>query len=255
MNPRYLGLKFKQYCMDLQKIKEIADEKGKMIKDLIENTGIKKGTLFNYMKGKTPITLEAFLKISNVLEITPFELLEKVQNIKPNTETKKQLQPDSKQNIAPTSPYNVNVMMIPLVNQYSYSGYLSNFSDTNYINELPKMPYLADREYKGNYLFFEVKGDSMDNESYESYLENDLILCREVRQDLWNSKLHINKWDFVIIHKTEGVLLKRITNHDVDKKTLTLHALNNYYNDIDVQLKDVVKIFNVVDVRRHRNRR
>ncbi|WP_025741686.1 LexA family transcriptional regulator [Aquimarina pacifica] len=242
--------------MDLQKIKEVADQKGKLIKDLIESTGIKKGTLFNYMKGKTPITLEAFLKISNVLEVTPFELLEKVQNIKLDTTASQLLQNiESKRNTNTINPHNVNVMMIPLINQYAYAGYLNSFTDTTYIEDLPKMPYLADREYKGNYVFFEVKGDSMDNESYESYLESDLILCREVRQDFWSSKLHINKWDFVIVHKTEGILLKRISNHNVEQGILTLHSLNNYYNDFEVHLKDVAKIFNVVDVRRHRNRR
>ncbi|TSE10325.1 LexA family transcriptional regulator [Aquimarina algiphila] len=242
--------------MDLQKIKEIADQKGKLIKDLIEETGIKKGTLFNYMKGKTPITLEAFLNISDVLETPPLELLALVQNIELNADATKMIQNiESNSDAIPIDTLNVNVMMIPLVNQYAYAGYLNGFSDEDYVEELPKMPYLADREYKGNYVFFEVKGESMDNASYESYLEGDLILCREVRQDFWSSKLHINKWDFVIVHKTEGILLKRITDHDVDKGTLILHSLNDYYEDIKVHLKDVAKIFNVVDVRRNRSRR
>lgn len=242
--------------MDLHKIKEIADKKGKLIKDLIEETGIKKGTLFNYMKGKTAITLEAFLKISDVLKVPPLELLAMVQNIKLDTATTQMIQNIESNNDAEyVNNTSVNVMMIPLVNQYAYAGYLSGFENEGYVGELPKMPYLADRQYKGNYVFFEVKGDSMDNGSYESYLENDLILCREVRQDFWSSKLHIHKWDFVIVHKEEGILLKRITKHEVEKGTLTLHSLNEYYEDVEVHLKDVAKIFNVVDVRRHRNRR
>ena len=39
--------------MDLQKIKELAEVNGKKIKDLINETGIKKGTFFNYMKENT----------------------------------------------------------------------------------------------------------------------------------------------------------------------------------------------------------
>lgn len=242
--------------MDLQKIKEIADEKGKLIKDLIEETGIKKGTLFNYMKGKTAITLEAFLKISDVLKVPPLELLAVVQNIKLNNDAAEMIHDmESTRDTEQIKSNSINVMMIPLVNQYAYAGYLSGFENEGYVGELPKMPYLADRQYKGNYVFFEVKGDSMDNGSYESYLEGDLILCRDVRQDFWSSKLHINKWDFVIVHKEEGILLKRIIEHDVEKRMLTLHSLNEYYDDIEVHLKDVAKIFNVVDVRRHKNRR
>lgn len=242
--------------MELHRIKELADKKGKQIKDLIEETGIKKGTLFNYLKGKTPITLEAFLKISDVLQVSSSELLSFVQNIELNVNgirgvEKIKVNGDTIQKV----PDNVNVMMIPLVNQYAYAGYLGGFGDESYVEELPKIPYLADREYKGNYVFFEVKGDSMDNASYESYLEGDLILCRDVRQDFWMSKLHINKWDFVIVHKTEGILLKRITDHNVEEGILTLHSLNEYYEDSKVHIKDVAKIFNVVDVRRNKSRR
>ncbi|TSE10220.1 MULTISPECIES: LexA family transcriptional regulator [Aquimarina] len=242
--------------MELHKIKELADKKGKQIKDLIEETGIKKGTLFNYLKGKTPITLEAFLKISEVLQVSSLELLSFVQNIELDAKAAQFLEKiGPNKDIAQKVPENVNVMMIPLVNQYAYAGYLGGFEDESYVEELPKIPYLADREYKGNYVFFEVKGDSMDNASYESYLEGDLILCRDVRQDFWMSKLHINKWDFVIVHKTEGILLKRITDHNVEEGVLTLHSLNEYYEDSKVHIKDIAKIFNVVDVRRNKSRR
>ncbi|MBQ4819219.1 XRE family transcriptional regulator [Aquimarina sp. MMG016] len=234
--------------MDLHKIKELADKKGKQIKELIEETGIKKGTFFNYMKEKTPITLEAFLKISDVLKVSPTELLSMVQNIKPNGS-------GAQDNLVSSGTDDYTVMMVPLVNQYAYAGYLSGFENEGYVGELPKIPYLADRQYKGNYMFFEVKGDSMDNGSYESYLEGDLILCREVNSTFWTSKLHINKWDFVIAHKEEGILLKRIVEHRVEEGVLVLHSLNDYYEDIEIQIKDVAMIFNVVDVRRNRNRR
>jgi len=238
--------------MELQKIKEIADKKGKLIKDLILETGIKKGTLFNYLKGKTPITLEAFLSISEALDVPPLELLAEVQNIALDGEASVALK---EMTIEAKAMRDSNVMMIPFINQYEYSGYLRGFDNQNYIQKLPKLPYLADREYKGNYMFFEVKGDAMDNESYESYLESDLILCREVRPEFWINKLHINKWDFVVVHKQEGILLKRISDHNVEQRTLILHSLNDYYEDVEIHLESVVKIFNVVDIRRHKNRR
>lgn len=149
----------------------------------------------------------------------------------------------------------MNVMYVPLVNKYAYAGYLNGFGDDEWIEELPKIPFAADREHKGEYLCFEVRGDSMDDGSYESYLEGDILLCRNVRQDFWTSRLHINKWDFVIVHKEEGILVKRIIKHEVEKGILTLHSLNEYYEDFKVHLKDVAKIFNVVDFRRNRSRR
>jgi phage repressor protein C with HTH and peptisase S24 domain len=148
-----------------------------------------------------------------------------------------------------------NIMYVPLVNQYAYGGYLSGFDDPVFIEELPKIPFIAEKEHKGKYICFEVKGDSMDDGTHESILERDILLCRNVRKDFWQSKLHINKWDFVIIHKDNGICVKRITNHDVENGIITLHSLNDYYEDFDVHLKDVSKIFNIVDIQRKKSRR
>jgi SOS-response transcriptional repressor LexA/predicted DNA-binding transcriptional regulator AlpA len=143
------------------------------------------------------------------------------------------------------------IMNVPFVNQHVYAGYMRGYTDNTYISSLPKIPWLVDREYKGNYMAFEVKGDSMDDGSRDSYIAGDIVLCREIKQDLWkSSKLHIRKWDFVIAHKTDGLILKQIIEHNVDKGVIRLHSLNEQYPDYDVSLADVLKIFNVVRVDR-----
>jgi transcriptional regulator with XRE-family HTH domain len=148
-----------------------------------------------------------------------------------------------------------SIMQVPLVNQYAYAGYMSGFADNEYIDALPKIPFILDKEYKGEYLCFEVKGDSMECDSEESLPEGSILLCRNVRKDYWKSKLHINKWDFVIVNKELGIVAKRIINHDVEKGILTLHSLNSFYKDYDVHLKDVQQIFNIVEVQQKRKRR
>lgn len=150
---------------------------------------------------------------------------------------------------------NYNTMFVPLINQYAYGSYLNGYSDPEYIDDLPKVPFESDREHKGDYLCFEVKGDSMDDDSKESYVEGDILLCRNVRQEYWKSKLHIHKWDFVIVHKEKGIVVKRITHHDVEKGIITLHSLNDFYEDYDVHLSDVSQIFNIVDFKRKPRRR
>jgi phage repressor protein C with HTH and peptisase S24 domain len=143
-----------------------------------------------------------------------------------------------------------NLMYVPVVNHYAYAGYLRGYGDAEYLESLPKIPWLIDKEYKGTYMAFEVRGDSMDDNSRDSYVEGDKILCREINKEHWKSKLHIRDWDFVIVHKTEGILIKRIIKHDVAKGTLLLHSLNDLYEDFTVNLADVAKIFNVVQVSR-----
>lgn len=143
-----------------------------------------------------------------------------------------------------------NTMMVPLVLNKARAGFLSGWGDTEYIEHLPKVPFEVDQEYKGKYICFEVSGDSMDDGSYESLLEKDILLCREVQRIHWKNKLHINKWNFVIVHKTEGILVKRITEHNTDNGKLRLHSLNEYYEDQEVFMDDLIAIFNVVDVKR-----
>lgn len=142
----------------------------------------------------------------------------------------------------------LEVMYVPLVSKFAYAGYLGGYGDDEYIGDLPKIPFANGFRPKGKYLCFEVRGDSMTTDDRESIEEGDILLAREVRQEYWKSKLHINKWDFIIVHKTEGILVKRILEHDVERGTLLLHSLNDYYQDFTVHLSDVAQIFNIVEI-------
>jgi len=149
---------------------------------------------------------------------------------------------------------NPNIIMIPLVSQYAYAGYLSGFSDMEYIEALPKVPMFVDHESKGNYVAFEVRGDSMEEESKDGIFAGDRLYCREIKADLWNYKLHINQWDFVIVHRSEGILIKRIIEHNIDTGDITIHSLNPEYEDKILNLKDVAQLFNVIEVSRGKRR-
>lgn len=140
-----------------------------------------------------------------------------------------------------------NVMMVPLVNQYAHAGYMSGYADEEYVETLPKIPWIVDKEYKGRYISFEVKGDSMDDGLKHSYEQGDILLCREINPDYWKCKLHIHQWDaFVIVHKTDGIVVKQIIDHDVEKGIITVHSFNPIYEDYKIDLREVAQIFNVV---------
>ena len=152
-------------------------------------------------------------------------------------------------------PLNQNyIINVPLVNQYAQAGYLCGFQDAAYIATLPTIPFIIDHEAKGNYVAFEVRGDSMNDGTEESYLEGDRLLCREIAPYLWaESKLHIRKWDFVIVHG-DGILVKRIIDHNVENHTITIHSLNDMYPDRVIDLAEVRQIFNVIELQRPRRR-
>lgn len=143
---------------------------------------------------------------------------------------------------------------VPLVNQYAYAGYLTGYQDETYIEQLPTIAFDVDHDPKGHYLAFEVRGDSMDDGSRFSYVDGDRLFCREIQPHLWcSSKLHLRDWDFVIVHK-EGILVKRIIDHDVQNHTITIHSLNPFYEDQVIDLADVYQIFNVIGYQRKTRR-
>lgn len=222
--------------MNHLEFKEIRKKLKMKQSDMADSIGVGIRAVQYWEKGerKIPETTAFFIK----------NLLEKEQKTSSENE-----------NASPVIFSDLKVMNVPLVNQYAQAGYLSGFADEEYTESLPTIPFTDDVEHRGEYVCFEVKGDSMDNGSYESYLEGDILLCRNIRQDFWRSKLHYNKWDFVIIHKEKGILVKRIVNHDVEKGIITLHSLNEYYSDFEIHLEDVAKLFNIVSTRRKNNRR
>lgn len=146
------------------------------------------------------------------------------------------------------------ILHVPLVSQYAQAGYLCGYADAAYMATLPTIPYIVDHEAQGHYVAFEVKGDSMNDGTEDSILEGDRLLCREIMPHLWaDSKLHFRKWDFVIIH-SDGILVKRIIDHDVENHTITIHSLNSLYPDKVINLADVKQIFNVIELQRPRRR-
>ena len=142
-------------------------------------------------------------------------------------------------------------MMVPLVGQYAHGGYMSGFADNGYMDSLPKVPFPMDEEHHGEYVCFEVRGDSMDDGMRHSYAQGDIVLCRNVDRLYWMKKLHYNAWNaFVIVHK-EGIVLKQIVAHDVERGIITVHSYNPYYEDFDIDLRDVYQILNVVKTQRN----
>lgn len=82
-----------------------------------------------------------------------------------------------------------NVIMVPLVSQYAYAGYLASYADAEYLGTLPTVPMIADHDPKGVYYAFETKGGSMNDGSIDGLKEGDLLFGRLIQQNLWRYKI------------------------------------------------------------------
>jgi transcriptional regulator with XRE-family HTH domain len=219
-------------------LRKIRDDRGMSQKDFAEYLGISPRSLQNYEAGSAIPAAKKMLIASKI-----------DANYVNSAQEQLAKEPD-----AVWVDFN-KFMMVPVVGHRAQAGFLSGWGDPEYLEELPKIPFEVDKEYKGRYVCFEVAGESMDNGTVESILENDVLLCREIQRHHWQNKLHINSWDFVVVHKSEGILVKRIIKHDTDKGELVLHSLNPYYDDQTVYMDDLIAIFNVVDIKRSGRRR
>ncbi|RKR84881.1 hypothetical protein BDD43_5134 [Mucilaginibacter gracilis] len=143
------------------------------------------------------------------------------------------------------------IMIVPLVQDYAYAGYLSGYQDDEYLEELPKHSFVVNKQHKGHYMAFQVIGDSMSNGTDESITEGSTVTGREIQRHLWSSRFHIHRFkDYVIVHK-EGILIKRIVKHNVDAGLITCQSLNpdkEGYPDFELNLDDCQQIFNIVNV-------
>ncbi|CEJ70551.1 helix-turn-helix protein [Chryseobacterium oranimense G311] len=142
-----------------------------------------------------------------------------------------------------------SALEVKLVTTKARAGFTDSYYSEEYLKDLPSVIVEADKEYKGNYLAFEVDGDSMENE----YFAGDIVICREIKRDLWQYKLHYKDYDFVIAHGTQGIMLKEITDHNTETGEIVCHSLNQYNDknkDFILNLKEVAFLYNVVEHRR-----
>jgi phage repressor protein C with HTH and peptisase S24 domain len=144
------------------------------------------------------------------------------------------------------------IMLVPLVPEYAYAGYLGQYQDPEFVEELPKHPIKVDKYHRGEYRAFEVLGDSMNDGTSESILEGSIVTGRNLARIHWLHKLHTHRIDdWVIVHKSEGILVKRIEHKDVEKGIITIKSLNPdklLYPDKDLLLDDVKELYSIYNV-------
>lgn len=146
------------------------------------------------------------------------------------------------------TPSGKYVMKVPLVPSYAYAKYIDDCRDAIEWEGDEFAYFPADQIYHGSYMAFEIKGDSMDDDSKRSLSHGDVVNARELSKDKWHYKLHTEQYPNWIIVLDNTILCKQIINHDLETGEITCHSLNTSpeYTDFSVNLNDVCKLFNVV---------
>jgi len=133
---------------------------------------------------------------------------------------------------------------------YAAFGQFANDSDRlDPINEeWGEETYEVDKIVRGHYLSFEVRGDSMDTGSRESFEAGDRILVRELERECWREPIRFKDHPYFVVVFGSSVLLKEMVDHDTATCTLTFHSLNPSpeYADFSVSLNDIRALYYVI---------
>ncbi len=97
----------------------------------------------------------------------------------------------------------------------------------------------------GNFVTFEVKGDSMDDGTADSYKDGEILICKPVE-----GGIQINQ-DYVIVRGSDAMVRRVVAHHHIGGNTIAVHSLNPIYKDETVSLADV-EVYKVIISQRQR---
>jgi plasmid maintenance system antidote protein VapI len=100
----------------------------------------------------------------------------------------------------------------------------------------------------GKYYAFEVKGESMDDGTRNSFEEGDVVLVRELDRLHWKDGLRFIDHPYWIVVFDSSVLIKQIVSQDLEKGTITFHSLNPSpeYSDFVLDMDKIRALYYVL---------
>lgn len=106
----------------------------------------------------------------------------------------------------------------------------------------------TDKIVHGRYFAFEVRGESMDDGTRNSFEEGDKVLVRELDRVHWKTGLRFDDHPFWVVVFDSSVLIKQIVEQDLEKGTITFHSLNTSpeYSDFTLEMDKIRALYYVL---------
>lgn len=210
--------------------------------ELAEKLHVNRRTIINYEKGGTIPPAQVQL-----LDILIAEQAKGTENAKPL---------DIREPVELHTNKNGNVfyekgdklyMSVKLVPVKAFGSYLSDFQDSEFYERLEDREFRVDHKGRGNYVCFEVEGDSMNGGHINDAPAGSELLCRELGKHHWKDGFRDSTYGWVIIHKST-VLYKDITDFNPETGDITCHSRSGLpqHPDFVINLDDVRQIFKVI---------
>lgn len=205
--------------------------------------GIKQGSLSDIYRAKNGIGVSGQIKIALSKHGVNIDWLDTGEGSMLIDSTPR---PKVESNVTPIRAGELQWVEVPLVPYKACASVLSGFGDPLWQEDKQTMQVLVDQRLRGDYVIYEVYGDSMNDGSAQSFLEGDFLLCRLHPKSDWQYGIKKRSATYcVIATQADGIVLKQVTHHDKSEGTITCHSLNPDYSDYDLKLSEVQALFYV----------
>lgn len=195
--------------------------------DLANALIITRARYVSYEDGRSQPPIEVLIQISKFFNVS-IDLLVSIDIRKYPLEEILRL-PDNRI-VLPVVVDQLGNNSIEIIPQKASMGYLSGYSDPEYIESLQRisLPFLTNGKYRA----FPAQGDSMPPFKDGSYIIGKYV---ENIEDLKPKK------SYVFVTLNEGISYKRFTTKN--KKSITVSADNSFYEPYEIPLKEIVEIW------------
>ena len=194
---------------------------------LAEKLQITRGRYVKYEDGTSEAPYDILKRIAQYYQLS-IDLLLSVDVRK--IEVEKLLQLENNRLILPIQVDRNGDNFIEVVTQKAKAGYLSGYSDPEYIEQLQQisLPFLGMGKYRG----FPVEGDSMP-----PHQDGDIVVGRYVEQlgEVLSGKTYI------LITRNEGVVYKRLNKNK--GKTIAVTSDNHFYPPYEIKASQILEIW------------
>lgn len=138
---------------------------------------------------------------------------------------------------------------VPLITVRDYGKYLDNHRNNAFLTKdnFDELDFILDHVDDGRYYAFELKGDSMDDNTRRSLANGDIVLCKELMKEEWKEILQSNTSSFWIIISGKNILCKEIVAYNEDNNTITCHSSNPSpeYANFELRLDSISHLYNI----------
>ncbi len=222
---------FYQNIRYLRKIKFLSQE------ELANRIGVKRPVIASYEEGRALPKMNTLNSLSSLFSVSIDDLLNTdLTTLYQNQDAKSPLKADAEGKnirILTTVVDKSDNEQITVVPCKAIAGYLTGYSDPEYIIKLPvfELPF-PELSKNRTYRVFQIQGESMLPIPDKSY-----IIC----EYLQNIKELQNGDNYIVISKNDGVVFKRIFK--INDSELELQSTNASYESYRLHLNEILEIW------------